>query len=109
VTAIKAYIFRKRLKLLILQKRRQEAMMNAVIAEQEARSESSKRVDPVLAPDIFNFKTIIKKAMFKSNVDPQFWFYYQILSDGKPLNLGKNANISWSLFIKKGKKCVPVW
>jgi hypothetical protein len=45
-----------------------------------------------------------------SQKDKKIWFIYHILSDGKPLDFTNNQpRISWSVYIKKGKKMVPIW
>ena len=62
-----------------------------------------------MVPNIFDFCQKLKEGVFRSKENNNFWFIYQILSDGKAVEFDNQVNLSWSVFIKKGKKSVPVF
>ena len=84
--------------------------MNRALQEMENRSETSRAADPCLAPNLHDFRVIIKQGILKSNEDRNLWFIYNILSDGNQVDFSSgNPRICWSAYLKKGKKIIPIW
>ena len=77
------------------------------------RSDRSKLSNPVLPSDENAIKVTVKEGMFKSDVDKNYIFMYQIHTDGDPQNnyrFNRYPKVCWSMFVKpNGKKAEVIW